>query len=380
MVTTPLARDDTAAHVGRLPLTLGVEEEFLLIDPDSGTNVPLADEVVRGLQAAVQGHSRRELRRSMVEMVTPVCTDLSTLRVHLLRHRRAVGDAASAAGARLVAIGATPVAEPHRAVPPQQRYRAMTEHYGPVAADPAVCGCHIHVGVPDPHLVVEVCNRLRLWLPVVQALTANSPLYAGRDTGHASWRSVQLQRWPGVGPTPHFDSRRDYDETVAALVTSQVMLDEAMVYWYARPSATYPTVEVRVSDVCTDVDDTVLVAALVRALVATAVDEAYAGVPVPRVRDCVVAAAHWHAAHSGLDGTLTDLRLGTARPAWELVGDLFSTVESALREHGDLGFVRSRLARLRRVGNGATWQRRTLHRTGDLRAVLQELAERTVAG
>ncbi|TQJ23461.1 carboxylate-amine ligase [Micromonospora sp. A202] len=381
MVITPFASHDAVTRPeGRQPLTLGVEEEFLLIDPDSGANLPVADDVVDALPAAMRSQARRELRRSMVEMVTPVCTDLTTLRAHLLRHRRAVGDAASAAGARLVAIGATPVAEPHRAVPPQERYRAMVERYGPVASDPAVCGCHVHVGVPDPDLAVEVCNRLRVWLPVVQALTANSPLHDGRDTGQASWRSVQLQRWPGVGPTPHFDSRRDYDRTVAALISAQLMLDEAMVYWYARPSTTYPTVEVRVSDVCTDVDDTVLVAALVRALVATAVAEAYAGVPVPRALDCVVAAAHWHAAHSGLDSTLTDLRTGVARPAWDLVGDLFTAVEPALREHGDLDFVRAQLSRLRRVGNGAIRQRRTLHRTGDLRAVLQEMAERTVAG
>ncbi|MDO3683293.1 glutamate--cysteine ligase [Micromonospora sp. C28ISP2-4] len=380
MVTTPLAREAAVTSAGNLPLTLGVEEEFLLVDPVDGVNLPVGDEVIGALPAALRGQARHELRRSMMEMVTPVCTDLPTLRAHLLRHRRAAGEAASAAGARLVAVGATPVGDPHRAVPEQQRYHAMAEHYGPVATDAGVCGCHIHVGVPDPDLAIEVCNRLRVWLPVVQALTANSPVYAGRDTGQASWRSVQLQRWPGVGPTPHFDSRLDYDRTVAALVRSQVMLDEAMVYWYARPSTTYPTVEVRVSDVCTDVDDTVLVAALVRALVATAVTEAYAGVPVPRTPDSVVAAAHWHAAHSGLDGTLTDLRRGATRPAWELVGDLFSTVEDTLRRHGDLGFVRAELSRLRRVGNGATRQRRTLRRTGSLPALLHELAERTVSG
>jgi glutamate---cysteine ligase / carboxylate-amine ligase len=110
-----------------------------------------------------------------------------------------------------------------------------------MAADPAVCGCHLHVGVPDRDLAVQVCNRLRRWLPVIQAPTANSPQHLGADTGYASWRCAQLHRWPGVGPTPQFDTAGDYDDTVAALIGSGAMIDHSMVYWYARPSAHYPT-------------------------------------------------------------------------------------------------------------------------------------------
>ncbi|CCH19830.1 Protein of unknown function [Micromonospora lupini str. Lupac 08] len=129
-------------------------------------------------------------------MVTPVCTDLAELRAHLVALRRAAADAAQNAGARLVAVGATPVRESHRTVPDEPRYHAMSRRFGPVAHDPAVCGCHVHVGLPDRELAVQVCNHLRPWLPIVQALTANSPLHDGADTGHASWRSLQLQRWP----------------------------------------------------------------------------------------------------------------------------------------------------------------------------------------
>ncbi|MCG5451820.1 carboxylate-amine ligase [Micromonospora hortensis] len=369
---------DTAPDLSTL--TLGVEEEYLLLDPDSGRNLPVADQVLAALRGPARDQSRQEFRHSMVEMVTPVCADLTELRAHLVALRRSAAEAATAAGARLVAVGATPVAEPHRTVPDEPRYHAMSRRYGPVAHDPAVCGCHVHVGLPDRELAVQVCNHLRVWLPVVQAITTNSPLHDGYDTGHASWRSMQLERWPSIGPTPYFDSVADYDRTVDELIAAGIMLDAAMVYWYARPSSTYPTVEVRVGDVCTEVDDAVLVAALVRSLVATLADDVRAGVSAPNVRDCLVAAAHWRAAHDGLDGELIDLRAGGTRPAWALVDDLMAVIAPALLRHGDLGQVLAQLARLRRDGTGATRQRRVLERAGDLHAVLDDLVARTAAG
>ncbi|MGC4798023.1 carboxylate-amine ligase [Micromonospora saelicesensis] len=368
---------DTAPDLSTL--TLGVEEEYLLLDPDSGRNLPVADQVLAALRGPARDQSRQEFRHSMVEMVTPVCADLTELRAHLVALRRSAAEAATAAGARLVAVGATPVAEPHRTVPDEPRYHAMSRRYGPVAHDPAVCGCHVHVGLPDRELAVQVCNHLRVWLPVVQAITTNSPLHDGYDTGHASWRSMQLERWPSIGPTPYFDSVADYDRTVDELIAAGIMLDAAMVYWYARPSSTYPTVEVRVGDVCTEVDDAVLVAALVRSLVATLVDDVRAGVTAPDVRDCLVAAAHWRAAHDGLDGELIDLRAGGTRPAWALVDELMAVIAPALLRHGDLGYVVAQLARLRRDGTGAMRQRQVLDRAGDLHAVLDDLITRTAA-
>ncbi|PZF95122.1 carboxylate-amine ligase [Micromonospora deserti] len=374
-------RPPPAIAVPDLTLTLGVEEEYLLLAPETGESLPVADRVRTALPGAAREQSRQEFRHSMVEMVTPVTADLAELRRCLAAQRRTAAEAAEAAGARLVAVGATPVHEPHRTVPDEPRYHAMSRRFGPVAHDPAVCGCHVHVGVPDRELAVQVCNQLRPWLPVVQAITANSPLHDGRDTGHASWRSMQLQRWPSIGPTPHFESAADYDRTVADLIAAGVMLDAGMVYWYARPSVTYPTVEIRVGDVCPTVDDTVLVAGLVRALVATMVDQVRVGVLAPRIRGCLVAAAHWRAAHDGLDGDLIDLRAGGARPAWDLVDELLATVTPALVRHGDLHHVRDQLTRLRRDGNGATRQRRVMTETGgDIRAVLDHLTAQTAAG
>lgn len=363
-----------------MQMTLGVEEEFLLLDPVTGENVPAAEKVLAGLADHVRGQSRLEVRHSMVEMVTGVCTGLGELRAQLGELRRAAADSAAATGAALVAVGATPVAEAQRTVTDNPRFQAIGQHYGPIAHDPAVCGCHVHVGVPDRDLAVRVCDHVRVWLPVVQALTVNSPLFEGTDTGHASWRSIQLERWPSLGPSPLLGSAAGYDRTVRSLVASGVMLDDSMVLWYARPSVAWPTVEVRVGDVCLTVGDTVLVAGLIRGLVATAVDDIAAGVPAPDVPDHLLRAAHWNAAHSGLEGTLLDARRGTARPAWELVDDLVRKVTPALERHGDLAEVRDGLDRMRREGTGAVRQRRILQSTGDIRAVLSEAARLTATG
>ncbi|OJF11625.1 carboxylate-amine ligase [Couchioplanes caeruleus] len=348
--------------------TLGVEEEFLLLDPDTGENAPVVEKVLAALPDAVRAQSRLEFRHSMIEMVTPVCTELPELAGRLTDLRRAAATAATAAGAHLVAIGAIPVAEPVREPTDDRRFHAIARHYGPIAYDAAVCGCHVHVGVPDRETAVRVCTRLRPWLPVLQALTVNSPLYAGADTGHASWRSLQLARWPALGPVPAFASAADYDRTVALLVSSGAMLDDSMVLWYARPSVAYPTVEIRVADVCPAPADTVLLAALVRSLVATCLVDG-GGLPVP---DHLVTAAHWNAAHSGMDGTLLDLHAGTARPAWDVVADLVTAVQPALRRLGDARLVAAELDRVRDEGTGATRQRRALAR-GGIPAALAEV-------
>ena len=361
--------------------TLGVEEEFLLLDPATGENAPAADAVLAGLAGGVREQSRLEFRHSMVEMVTPVCAGLAEVEQQLRLLRGAAGAAARAAGARLAALGATPIAEAlPTAVTDNARFQAIARHYGPIIESPAVCGCHVHVGVADRELAIRVGNHIRGRLPIIQALAVNSPLSDGKDCGHASWRAMLLDRWPTLGPPPLFESPGDFDDTVRKLVGSGAMLDETLVLWHVRPSARYPTVEIRVTDVCPTVADTVLVAGLIRGLVATAVDDITHGVAPPAIPDGLLRAAHFNAAHSGLSGTLLDLHEGRPRPAWELVDDLLTLVRPALHRFGDLDLVDAELARLRKDGTGADRQRRILEGTGDVRAVLAGVADWTEQG
>jgi glutamate---cysteine ligase / carboxylate-amine ligase len=358
------------------PLTVGVEEEFLLVDVDTATAAARVDEIEAALDQDLRPRMRREFHASQLELATEVHTDLTGLLDQISTLRRAAATAAATIGCRLLAVGTAVYDGPPPPVTDDPRYTLMAERFGAVADTPGLCGCHVHVGVPDRERAVQVCNHLRPWLPTLLAMTANSPFSDGRDTGYASWRSVLWAHWPSAGPPPYFQDLQEYETTVARMISTGAMLDEGMVYWYARPSIRYPTVEVRVGDVCATADDTVLVAALIRGLVGTALEAIRAGRAASRVPDGLLSAALWRAGHDGLEGDGVDAVTGAVAPGWELVDRLVRHVEPALDRHGDLATVHDLLDLLRRRGTGAARQRKA-RADGGLHEVLALLAKQT---
>ncbi|MEH0986191.1 carboxylate-amine ligase [Micromonospora sp. CPCC 205556] len=358
-------------------LTVGVEEEFLLVDPHTGAAVPAVDLVMEQVPAELRGQVEREFQTSQIEIGSPPGLELSSIRHSLGMLRAALADAAERAGVRLLAIGTGPVEGPVPPVVDKPRFDRMIERFRLLVPGPGNNGMHVHVGVPDPETGVQVLNHVRPWLPVLQAVTTNSPFARGADTGYASWRSVEWEHWPSVAPTPWLESHEHYQRLIRQLIATGVMLDEGMLYWYARLSAKYPTVELRIGDVCPSVDDSVLVAALVRALVATAMTDIAAGRPAVNTDHHLLVAAHWRAAHDGLEGEGVDFTNGELRPAWELLDRMVDRVRPALAEHGDLDEVTDLLGGLRRHGSGAARQRAVYARTGRLQDVVADVARQT---
>lgn len=356
-------------------LTLGVEEEFLLVDPRTGQVAPAVDGVIAAMPVDLRELVQREFLTSQIEIATTPQTTLRGLRAALLEMRTAVAKAASRAGVQLIAAGTCPVACPPPPVVDEPRYHRMVREFGaPLAAIPGLCACHVHIGMADRETGVRVLSHLRRWLPVLHAATSNSPFYGGRDTGYGSWRSVLWARWPTAGPPPHLESKADYDHVLAALTASGAMFDDGMLYWYARLSAHVPTVEIRVGDVCPTVDDMVLIAALVRALVDTALSDIAADRKVPVVPHWLLSAAHWLAGRDGMEGCGVDVETGAVRPAWDLMRELVEHVRPALERHGDAPLVTALLGRLAALGTGAARQRRVLAESGDLAGVMSFLA------
>lgn len=361
--------------------TVGVEEEYLLVD--AATGLPAAREdkvrVTAGLQPFVTaGEVQSELLQAQVEAATPVCAELGEVGGHLLRLRHALAGAAEAHGCRLVASGTPPS---HQETPPvtdSARYRAMQQQAPQLVAEQLVCGMHVHVAVPSRRMGVEVLNRIRVWLPALTAMSANSPLWKGHDTGFASWRTVIFDRWPVSGIPPHFADVEDYDLRVQRLLSTRVISDTGQLYWQARLSERYPTVEIRCMDVQLRASDAVMLAGLVRALVETSMWEAAAGVRVTRCAPEMIRTAMWQAARHGLSGDLIDAQ-GHRRRAEDVVGRLLDHVNSALKAAGDLREVTAVVHRLLREGTGADQQRRAL-RTGGLDAVNDLLAFTDVGG
>lgn len=359
--------------------TFGVEEEFLLVDPRTGE--PIARNKAVAETAAAKGVDLQlELTSCQVETATEVMDNSDDLRKALLRLRRVATDAAETNGARLLAAGLPPTV-PHKfPITPTPRYRRIGHRFGMIAHEQGICGCHVHVEVPSRDAAIRVSNRLRPWLHLLLALTANSAIYRGSDSGYATFRSVLWARWPSAGPPPFFDSEAQYDATVAMLEDAGAALDDGMIYWDVRPSNKFPTVEVRVSDVPATVAETVLFATLVRAAVMTATEAEKNGEPVVPLTDYVLKAAYWKSARDGLDGRTIDLAESHAvAPTVELLTNFVEHLRPALEQLGEYGMVRTELARIINDGNGAMRQRRAFERRREAADVIDELAAATIA-
>jgi carboxylate-amine ligase len=358
-------------------MTLGVEEEYLLVDPDTGRLAPYAEKVraAAGLRPFVATEEiQPELLQAQVEVATPVCATLEEVGGHLLRLRHAVAGAAEENGCRLMASGTPPFPE-DRPLPisDQTRYRALQRRAPQLVAEQMISGMHVHVGVPSRSVGVEVLNRIGVWLPCLTAMAANSPLWDGHDTGFAGWRTVVFSRWPVSGVPPRFTDAADYDERVRRLVSAGVIGDAGQLYWQARLSERCPTVEIRCPDVQLRTDDAVLIAGLIRALVGAAIRDVKAGCPPDEQSPEMTRAAMWQAARHGLSGDLID-RTGRRRRAGDVVAGLLEHVRPALDATGDTREVTSLLHRLLQQGTGADRQRQALAE-GGLAAVVDMVVE-----
>jgi carboxylate-amine ligase len=341
--------------------TVGVEQEFLLVDPRSRRPVPYSPQVRRVAGATGELNVQVELTPYQIETATSVCGAVRQLGAQLAEGRSRLADAAERSGCRLVAAALPPLGQV--APPPGsdvRRYHRIIEEHRELVRGQGVCGCHVHVGVPDRECAVQVSNHVRAWLPTLLALSANSPLHDSVDTGYASWRWMVWSRWPVAGPPPHFTSAAEHDRLVRDLISSGALLDPAMVYWDVRLSPHLPTVEVRVADVPLTTGEVELLAALIRALVVVAAEDVRRGRLAEPLPDALLRAALWRAARDGLDGSGVEPATGRLRPVWELVGALLERVRPGLVEYGELVAVRRGLALLRRHGNGALRQRALL--------------------
>jgi carboxylate-amine ligase len=357
-------------------LTIGVEEEFLLLAEDGSVN-PVAARVVR--LAGQPEQIKPEYMAYQLETATSVCTRLDQLRRDLVRLRLIAADAAERAGARLAAVGAAPVAAgPLGALSDDHRFHAMANHFPATATAGATCACHVHVGMPDRNLAVAVLARLRPWLPVLLALTVNSPFADARDTGWASYRYHTQLQWPTFRPPGAWADAERYDRVVQSLVVSGAAMDLAGVYFLARLSARYPTIEVRVADTCLDVEDTVLYAGVVRALIASLVDDVRRRVKVVPVPGPLVDAQLLTAAHGQVrlrHGVPGDPDQSAASGA---AARLLAKIEPYLAATDAADEVYAGIDRVRRNGTGADRQRRMWTWSDQPRGFVRSLAEATV--
>ncbi|MFC4242916.1 glutamate--cysteine ligase [Gryllotalpicola reticulitermitis] len=358
--------------------SVGVEEELLLVSEETGAPVAIATYVLDREAAPGVPDLTAELQQEMIEIVTRPTLSGDELHTEIVEGRARADAAAREIGARAVALATSPIAVlPHTTM--HGRYQQMAARYGITARRTLVCGCHVHVSIDSPEEGVAVLDRIRVWLPVLLALSSNSPYADGEDTEYASYRSVAWRQWPSAGPLPLLGSPTGYEDHARRLRSTGVLLDEGMFYFDARLARAHPTVEIRVADICAGSETATAIAMLARALVDTAAQEWRDGRPAPDVTAAELRLDSWQAALRGLSGDLVHPLERTLRPASVVVNALLSHVSHALERSGNVERVHGELARLASGQSGAQLQRAAFHRTSSLQAVVADAIARTHA-
>lgn len=358
--------------------TIGVEEEYQVIDPESRGLFPEGERILERARNVLGEQVERELLSSQIEVMTPVCHSLSEVREELVRLRRGVIEAARDEGQRIVAASTHPFSRwEDQDLVPKSRYRRLMEDFQRVAEEQLSFGFHVHVGLDNREEAVQVINHLRVWLAPMLALSANSPFWRGRDSGYASYRTQVWGRFPTAGPPEYLGSLAAHDALVRALVETGGVIDVESVYWDARLPERHDTVEIRVADVCSKLDEAVMLSGLGRALVRECHERGLQNVPPPEVRNEMLTVAHWRASRYGLDNELVDPEEQRTVPAREIVQKLLGFARPALEDFGDWDEVSALVEETLREGNGARRQRLAYERGERLEDVVDALVEET---
>ncbi|WP_431230004.1 glutamate--cysteine ligase [Paenarthrobacter nicotinovorans] len=347
--------------------TFGVEEELLIADPSDGMPLALATDILDVAAAHggdVDGDAaslKSEFKQEQIEVNSRPCRTAAELRAEIRAGRALSDKAARAVGARVAALATPPV---FHATPTlgNQRYAAMGTEFGLISREQLTCGFHVHVSIESPEEGVGVLDRMRHWLPVLLALSANSPFWMGADTGFASYRTQIWNRWPTAGPMDVFGSADAYRAVLGALLGTGVPMDEGMIYFDARLSRGHPTVELRIADVCLYAEDALTLAVIARALVETSAAEWRRGDPPSSALTQVIRMANWKASRFGINRELLHPQDQSPVAAPEVAGALLRHIKPALGKAGDLSLARAGVAGILRRGSGERLQRQAYAR------------------
>lgn len=307
--------------IERPAFTIGIEEEYLCVDRETRDLIKAPPQKMwDSLREVVGPQVTHEFLRAQIEVGTKVCTSVAEAREDLATMRRDLSSVVGEYGGAIIASSTHPFANwEQQETTPEPRYRRLQADYQQVARQLVVCGMHVHVGVEDPHLRIDLMNQMRYMLPHLLALSTSSPFWDGTPTGLLAYRLVIFQNLPRTGIPEEFDSWGEYERFVEILVEAGLIEDATKLWWDIRPSSRYPTIEMRVSDVCTRLDDAMTVAALYQCLLGYLYrlrrqNQRWRIYPPMMIEENM-----WRAQRYGTDGSLVDFGRGVLVPFPELV-------------------------------------------------------------
>jgi carboxylate-amine ligase len=366
--------------MGMFRFTLGVEEEFQIVDPESGELRSHVSELLASSASVLGDQIKRELHQSIVEVGTKICADVSELRSEIFRIRRDLASSAERVGLAVAAAGTHPFADwKEQVLSPGVRYDSIVEELQQLARSLLIFGLHVHVAVPDRQVAVELMNQARYFLPHLLALSTSSPFWMGRDTGLKSYRTTIFRRFPRTGVPDHFNSWSEYENYVKLLVDLKCIDDARKIWWDVRPHPTFGTLEFRVCDVPTRPEDAVTIGALCQAIIVKLYRLYRSNMGFRLYRRALIEENKWRAARWGLDGKLIDFGRRAEVPMRELALELLEFVDDVLDPLGSREAV-NHLHSILRDGTSADRQLAVYRQTGDLKAVMRHLIEETREG
>jgi glutamate---cysteine ligase / carboxylate-amine ligase len=357
--------------------TLGVEEEFQIVDPATWELRSHVSELMASTSAGFGDLVKPEMHKSIVEVGTKICTDTRELAEEIIKNRRALADAAERAGLRVAAAGTHPFSSwVEQVISEGERYKNIVEELQELARSLLIFGLHVHVGVPDRELAIELMNEARYFLPHLLALSTSSPFWMGRDTGLKSYRTTVFRRFPRTGIPDRFESWSEYQEYVDLLVHLRALDDAKKIWWDVRPHPTFGTLEFRICDVPTAPRETIAIAALTQAIVVKLYKLRTRNLGFRLYHRRLIEENKWRAARWGIDGKLIDFGKRAEVPMRDLAIELLEIVDDVVDELGSRHEVEY-LRTILRDGTSADRQLRVYRETGDLRAVVRATVHET---
>jgi carboxylate-amine ligase len=360
---------------------IGIEEEYQIIDPETRELKSYITQMLDAGKVILQEQVKAELHQSIVEVGTKVCQRPAEMRAELVRLRRGVMDLAARGGLKIVAAGSHPFSSwLDQEITPYERYLGVRQDMAMLAQQLLIFGTHVHIGIEDPEFLIDAMNVVRYMLPHVLCLSTSSPFWVGHDTGLKSYRSVIFRNFPRTGIPPRFDSYADFRRYVDTLVRTNSIPDGTKVWFDVRPNHNYPTLEFRICDVCTRVDEAICIAAIFQALIYKLWKLRRDNMTFRIYRGALVEENKWRAVRYGLDGKLIDFGKQEEKPARELIREMIEWfIGDVVDELGSRQEVEYAY-RILDEGTSADRQLAAYRRTGDLRAVVDQLIAETAEG
>lgn len=362
-------------------LTIGIEEEYQIIDPGTGELRSYITQILEHGKLTLKEQVKAELHQSMVEVGTEVCRTPAEARLELIKLRRHIMELAAHNGLAIASAGTHPFANwATQEITPFERYLGVRKDMQDLAQQLLIFGTHVHVGIEDRDFLIDAMNVARYFAPHILALSSSSPFWMGRNTGLKSYRSIIFRNFPRSGIPPRFGSWAELEQMVDTLVRTRSIPDGTKLWWDIRPNWKFPTLEFRICDVCTRLDEAVCVAALFQAIIAKLWKMRRDNITFRVYPNELIEENKWRAVRYGLDGKLLDLGKQAEVPARELIHEL---IDWFLRDVVDDLGTRQEVEYAYKIlerGSSADRQIKVFETTGDMKAIVKHLIDETKEG